>query len=737
MFFFCSFLLVFDFRWHDISNVVNHKRVFNIECTVTEKSVGFTLPDADTGRYFWKLCVLQHTFFMKYEQNQVHPSIEPNLNLFQNVPEDLNESRDNLFIEQSTIYASDPHLPSSFMWSPQANQPQQQQQQQLHQQQQVESVVSSNMSLATSQQQLRGMIEPNWTPIPGDYSSHRNSNWALVGSNTSLNNNRIQSTSCLDLSNNNNIQQDRERLKAFLPGYRQAPDYETAVQQKYRSSETSLLHSQNNVNVYSGSQPDVHRATAITDAIFGQQLQQKYPDVTQTTNPIYQQHFDPNYVGASVDGVSHQLQLMHFTKPPPPYQANRLSSTSTPDLASHRALLGYRGAYVSGSSPDLVSTRTFLNPQFMSQQQVYPPSQSQAFRYRYSQNIVPHGTYENLNFVEPHTKTNLLSQKMQQQNAYRQQSTLKCGGNQHLNGSIEPIYENIPLPWQNETTPQTNEMRDRASSIQSAPGVMRFKSMPQHQQQQQQQQVPLNETNNVTISNTSLTNGNGAAMNDVKNNNSVEHRILTKAASNPLVQHSHDIADGADGSTIITVNTTTTKAITTAPEIIQPSEQFQQKKPIHRTKIEITAANHNESVTASSNRSHLDTSQSSTFTNQTATTNDSGVSVGQKEKKKKRWGFFGGGGGSSKSSDKLKSATLGREKDKSSSKSSTLSREEESNLKHRWSTGLPRLQPLAATISKEKLVRIYYLTGFIGSNNLRENNNTFRCQAVSQKMLFT
>lgn len=698
---FINLFSLFSGRWHDISNVVNHKRVFNIECTMPEKSVGFTLPDADTGRYFWKMCVLQHTFFMKYEQNQVQPSVEPNINLFQNVPEDLNESRDNLFIEQSTIYASDPHLPSSFMWSPQQNQPLQQQQQQ-HQmlQQQAESVVSSNMSLATSQQHLRGMMEPNWTPIPGDYSSQRNSNWALVGSNTSLNNNRMQSTSCLDLSNNNNVQQDRERLKAFLPGYRQAPDYETAVQQKYRSSDTSLPHSQNNVNIYSGSQPDVHRATAITDAIFGQQLQQKYPDVTQTTNLIYQQHFDPNYVGASVDGLSHQLQLMQFNKPPPPYQANRLSSTSTPDLASHRALLGYRGAYVSGSSPDLVSTRTFLNPQFMSQQQVYPPSQSQAFRYRYSQSIVPHGTYENLNFVDPHTKTNLLSQKMQQQNAYRQQSALKTGANQHLNGSIEPIYENIPLPWQNETAPQSTEMRDRASSIQSAPGVMRFKSLPQ-------QPVPLAEMNNVTISNTSLTNGNGTAtINDMKNNNFVEHRILTKTASNPIVQHSHDIADGADGSTIITVNATTR---TTPSEIIQPPEQFQQLKPIHKTKIEITAANHDESVTSSSNRSNLDTSQSSTFTNQTATTNDSGVSVGQKEKKKKRWGFFGGGGGgSSKSSDKLKSATLGREKDKSSSKSGTLSREEETNLKHRWSTGLPRLQPLAATISKEKLVCIQF-----------------------------
>lgn len=226
------FLLIFfyfsTFSWHEISNVVNHKRIFNIECTDTQKSVGFTLQDADTGRYFWKLCVLQHTFFMKFEQNQVHPNVEQNVNLFQNVPDDLNESRDNLFEQSSNIYASDSHIPASLLhWN--------QSHQQLHPQ--TESIVSSNMSLAASQQQLRSAYEHGCTPVPNEFTHHRNSNWRLVGSNTSLNNGRTQSTSCLDLSNNNiQHERERERLKAFLPGYRPAPDYETAVQQKYRSS---------------------------------------------------------------------------------------------------------------------------------------------------------------------------------------------------------------------------------------------------------------------------------------------------------------------------------------------------------------------------------------------------------------------------------------------------------------------------------------------------------------------
>lgn len=39
------------YPWREIVNVVNHKRSFNIECTDSSQSVGFTLQDAETGRY--------------------------------------------------------------------------------------------------------------------------------------------------------------------------------------------------------------------------------------------------------------------------------------------------------------------------------------------------------------------------------------------------------------------------------------------------------------------------------------------------------------------------------------------------------------------------------------------------------------------------------------------------------------------------------------------------------------
>lgn len=48
---------------------------------------------------------------------------------------------------------------------------------------------------------------------------------------------RAQSTSCLDLSSN---PAEVDRLRTLLPSYRPAPDYETAVQQKYRNSAGAL-----------------------------------------------------------------------------------------------------------------------------------------------------------------------------------------------------------------------------------------------------------------------------------------------------------------------------------------------------------------------------------------------------------------------------------------------------------------------------------------------------------------
>jgi len=57
---------------------------------------------------------------------------------------------------------------------------------------------------------------------------------------------RSQSTSCLDLT----AHTDLARLRALLPSYRPAPDYETAVHNKYMQQSGAIIYS---------SQPEIHQ----------------------------------------------------------------------------------------------------------------------------------------------------------------------------------------------------------------------------------------------------------------------------------------------------------------------------------------------------------------------------------------------------------------------------------------------------------------------------------------------
>lgn len=99
---------------------------------------------------------------------------------------------------------------------------------------------------------------------------------------------------------------------------------------------------------------------------------------------------------------------------------------------------------------------------------------------------------------------------------------------------------------------------------------------------------------------------------------------------------------------------------------------------------------------------------SSNYTINTTTTidtTDSGISTdGMMSKKRhKFWNLLGGGKNKGTSVSKQKSATLGREKDRKKDKRD-LGRDSEE--KHRWSTGFPKLSPLPANISKEKLCQL-------------------------------
>ena len=52
-----------QFKWSNITNLVNHKRYFGIECQDFEYSVQFVFDEPEAAKYVWKMCVLQHTFY--------------------------------------------------------------------------------------------------------------------------------------------------------------------------------------------------------------------------------------------------------------------------------------------------------------------------------------------------------------------------------------------------------------------------------------------------------------------------------------------------------------------------------------------------------------------------------------------------------------------------------------------------------------------------------------------------
>ena len=66
------------FCWKDITNLVNHKKYFGIECQMYEQSTQFVFNESEAAKYVWKMCVLQHTFF-KMHQNAATEGNDNNL----------------------------------------------------------------------------------------------------------------------------------------------------------------------------------------------------------------------------------------------------------------------------------------------------------------------------------------------------------------------------------------------------------------------------------------------------------------------------------------------------------------------------------------------------------------------------------------------------------------------------------------------------------------------------------
>ncbi|KPJ05103.1 Tyrosine-protein phosphatase non-receptor type 14 [Papilio xuthus] len=621
------------YRWMDITNVINHKRTFSVECQRPLGSAAFVLPSPEDGKYVWRMCVQQHTFYMRHRpalttNHVVHDEPRPN---FQE--HGLSESREELDVRECAGAGS------------------------------------------------------RLEPLTAAHRAH--------------------STSCLELADH--PPQPMHRNRALLPSYRPAPDYETAIQQKYQQqraeaqiryqnhhTHSQLLASSAKPLVY-GSHPDIPGI--------------HYPDVTRHTVSVnqgvattenYGLKFVANYPFAVNPNVQtdHALHYVNVYKPPPPYPSNGLVSNSTPDLAVASQALNYHRGYinnhVSGSSPDLVSTRSAINRQYLG----YLNQGHNVVSYA-RPNMLPatHGTYNNLTsvldpnphiIIDPHhISDNIQKVYDERGNIMYSMPMRRISYQRHLvlpqqqikiTDTQEPIYENVPLPWQSERT-----MRDRAQSLTTTDEIAR-----------------QNERNNSHPTINSY--GNPKPMNvpnyrlpvKIETDNHYVNAQIIKGVRETSVPKDESSRNKTDDDPNIAIDKLS----------IQTDEKDDYETPYqslstHKTNISKSSDNVTSiiipDIKIGQNNNISQTSITDSNANTTYTSvelENSKNSVSSKEKKRRRWGVFMG----RNKNVEVKSATLGRDRAK-------VNQTQPAN-KHRWSTGLPKFQPLPPSITKETLCQL-------------------------------
>ncbi|KAK0178263.1 hypothetical protein PV328_002230 [Microctonus aethiopoides] len=143
------------YRWKDISNVINHKKTFRIECqSEHDEAKQFLFRESRSAKYMWRLCIAQHRFYMQQQESR------PSERLTGYFDSDTNDSTE----QTTSVNVDNPSAEEEMRWT-------------------------SYNDLSTS-------------PYPP-----------------------VVSVSSTEINN----------LRALLPSYRPAPDYETAVQMKYNN----------------------------------------------------------------------------------------------------------------------------------------------------------------------------------------------------------------------------------------------------------------------------------------------------------------------------------------------------------------------------------------------------------------------------------------------------------------------------------------------------------------------
>lgn len=259
-----------------------------------------------------------------------------------------------------------------------------------------------------------------------------------------------------------------------------------------------------------------------------------------------------------------------------------------------------------------------------------------------------------------------------------------------MNGSIEPIYENVPLPLPQRASGGSSgadAMRQRASSIQSAPPGVPPAPVP----------AARHNNNVVTLT--------VNAQPDDEITRNIKKYGADRAASTEL-QFLEPQAPQR-----------TARAASAAPAIgaTPPPRQHRSTASLNKSTVDVISPagdSLHQQFSAMNLSGNTSASTSSMFNSTLDTTGSSSAS--KEVKRRRRWNILS----RSKTPDKQKSATLGREKASTSVSSAAAQHaklaakmklaQDDLNLPHRWSTGVAKPQPISGQYSKDKLVRNIY-----------------------------
>ncbi|XP_042213495.1 tyrosine-protein phosphatase non-receptor type 14-like isoform X2 [Homarus americanus] len=361
------------YRWNDITNLVNNKRNFGIECQRTDETVHFTFDEPDAAKYVWKMCVKQHTFYKRNQEvlegnsgtdtrSLAIPDLQSSVMTAQlqhlSASHDMVDSRGGLGELTMRSSADQGALASYTTTLPQFD---------MSYIQQVVLTSHNQVSQPSAlQQQQQSQQQQQQRDGGGQQVTLYSSNLSLPTTRTSF-------------------------RRSLLPQYRPAPDYETALVQKYGPGvnpanlrATMLYSSQPEISNSHVMEGTAHELSQPAGGVGSYSHYKGYtdlslhpdPSVPQLSRsagilmpgPLHNTYSTPELASPSagelLDGGSrcsdggreagrdHEHELLHVYKPPPPYPYNKPSSNSTPDLATIN-----QGGNLS---PDLASRRRAL-----------------------------------------------------------------------------------------------------------------------------------------------------------------------------------------------------------------------------------------------------------------------------------------------------------------------------------------------------------------------------------------